>query len=70
VLRAEPSAAGFMGLDFEWTFTPSAGSHIIAPAWAAVPASDTLRARTDAPLIWTVEELVRQNTANNATTSG
>lgn len=54
-----------------WDFVPSAGSHVIGPAWASGGSVNlTARARADRPLMWTVEEIVRSNTPNNAVTSG
>lgn len=53
-------------LGFEWVFTPSPGSHIIAPAWG----SSDGRISSSAPLAWTVEEILRPNARNNATTTG
>lgn len=52
-----------------WNVTPSAGSHVIAPAWASSNGSSTvtLRARAGVPCGWIVEEIIRQNTGNNAT---
>jgi hypothetical protein len=48
---------------------PAAGSHLISPTWAS-GATATLKADSDEPLVFVVEEIVRQNTANNATTTG
>ncbi|HWK28088.1 MAG TPA: hypothetical protein VNS09_16100 [Solirubrobacter sp.] len=59
---------------FEWTFTPASGSHVIAPAYAKHDVSGATNAEIFAnaarPLVWEIEEIVRQNTANNVTTSG
>jgi hypothetical protein len=57
---------------FVYTFTPSAGSHLLEPAYARAggAGSAILRANSTTPLVWQVEEIVRQNTANNTTTSG
>lgn len=58
-------------LTFVWEFTPSPGSHIIAPAWATSGAiTATMRASTNRPMQWTVREIVRQNSPNNTSTSG
>jgi hypothetical protein len=58
-------------LTLVWTTTPSAGSHLIAPAWTETGANTlTAMARATAPLIWIVEEILRQNTKNNLTTTG
>jgi hypothetical protein len=54
---------------YEWTFVPSAGSHLIYPAFGAV-STFAFRARAGSPLIWEVKELLTQNTANNRTTTG
>jgi hypothetical protein len=62
--------AGAHKLYFEWIFTPSAGSHRIGPAVASGGITYTLLARSGFPILWTVEELQRQTTANNATTTG
>jgi hypothetical protein len=55
-----------------WEVTPSAGSHQVAPMWKSGNVAHTALAAASAafPLEWTVEEVVRQNTANNTTTSG
>lgn len=54
-----------------YTWTPSAGSHKIGWAWRITSAGTaTLFAGTGLPLVMTVEEIVRQNAANNTTTSG
>lgn len=56
-----------------WTIVPSAGSHQFAPGFASsVGGADTMKvyANTTFPLMMTVEEVLRQNTANNPTTTG
>jgi len=69
LLRATPQEGSSPVV--EWVTTPSAGSHIIAPAWGRLPSGTvTMFVSATQPLIWTIEEIVRQNTKNNATTSG
>lgn len=52
-------------------FTPSTGSHRVAPYWAATEAGTaTLAASATSKLVFVVEEVVRQDSANNTTTSG
>jgi hypothetical protein len=56
-----------------FTLLPAAGSHMLAPHWfasPATPATATVQASAAFGLEFEIEELVRQNTANNATTSG
>jgi hypothetical protein len=57
--------------EFEWVLTPAAGSHLFAPQFAS-PDTSLLTATPTAgsPMFFTIEEIVRQNTANNTTTSG
>lgn len=60
-------------LHVEYTFTPSAGSHTFD--WqAAVTGSDEIQFVTNAgtgqPLVAVIEEILRQNTKNNSTTTG
>lgn len=48
-----------------WTVVPAAGSHVFAPQFALVTAGTvTLFAAATTPLLYTVEELVRQNSSN------
>jgi hypothetical protein len=56
-------------LAFTYVTVPTAGSHVIAAAFAGA-ATATVRANSLQPLIFTIEELVRQNTKNNTTTTG
>jgi hypothetical protein len=56
-------------LAFSYVTVPTAGSHTIAAAWAAA-ATATVRATAGQPLVFTIEEIVRQNVKNNATTTG
>jgi hypothetical protein len=52
---------------FQWTFVPVAGSHVIAPAWACPGDTATAYANANRPFVWEVQEIVRQNAQNNAT---
>lgn len=54
----------------EFTFTPAAGSHVFAWYADETGTNPVLIAETFGPMVFEVEELVRQNTANNSTTSG
>jgi hypothetical protein len=69
-LLAQNSELTASGL--EWVTVPTAGSHRIYPAFAVSTGGNTLtlRAQAAAPLLWIVEEILTQNTANNATTTG
>lgn len=60
-----------MPLDLFWDLAPAAGSHTFCPMLAAA-ASGTLNVAASAahPIVITIEEIVRQSTANNAVTSG
>lgn len=51
---------------FEWVTTPAAGTHVIAPFYH-IQTSGTITAfaRSDIPLLLTVEEVVRQNASND-----
>lgn len=54
-----------------YTFVPSAGSHILSIAWGSYSAGTvTLLAKSGQPVVFTIEEILRQNTKNNATTTG
>jgi hypothetical protein len=53
-----------------WTLTPAAGSHLIGLGWLVSAGTATFNAAGSYPLEFTVEEVVRQNTANNTATSG
>jgi hypothetical protein len=58
-------------MNMQWTIVPAAGSHLIGWAWRTPSgASATLTASTTQPLEMEIEEIIRQNTANNTTTSG
>lgn len=66
-----PAAGGrFGGVLLEWDVLPAAGSHQFAPAFATSSNTLTLTANVNGALEMIVEEIVRQNTANNSTTSG
>ena len=68
---AEAAAAAKFALLAEWHFTPAAGSNIITPTWAASAGTATIHsAGVYGTATLTIEEAVRQNTKNNATTSG
>jgi hypothetical protein len=58
--------------DLSWVTTPAAGSHLFAPYYYAGSASGTvtLNAQAGFALEFVVEEIIRQNTANNTTTTG
>jgi hypothetical protein len=50
---------------FTWDMVPAAGSHVFGPAFAIGTAGTlTVQANATVPLIFTVEELVRQNASN------
>lgn len=70
VVYREDSGNGY--IDVSWVLTPAAGSHLFAPAWGQPNAITTTLTPTaySSAAIFTVEEIVRQNTKNNATTSG
>jgi hypothetical protein len=54
-----------------WTFTPTAGSHLIGPSLFAISGSYDVLASVDTPMQWVVEEIVRQDRANDGgVTSG
>jgi hypothetical protein len=55
---------------FEWETTPAAGSHQFSLAFLTTSGTLTLAATAADQLLFSVEEVVRQNTANNSTTSG
>jgi hypothetical protein len=62
-------------VDFEWITTPAAGSHLISPLERAASGNAFFVAAgaggaNGGQLEFTVEEIVRPNTANNTTTSG
>jgi hypothetical protein len=64
------TAANLYEIDYEWEVTPAAGSHLWGPAAKVNTSNVTLNSATSFPLVWSVEEIVRQNTANNTVTSG
>jgi hypothetical protein len=49
---------------------PAAGSHLVAPYWHVNLGTGKLLAQSGVALVFVVEELVRQNTANNVVTTG
>lgn len=57
-------------VDYIAEFTPTAGSHRFAPYWSVGAGTGTLNATSGVPLVFAIEELVRQNAYNNSTTSG
>lgn len=57
------------GILAQWDFVPAAGSHLFSPAFSGGTATGTVYA-SDPALQFTVEEIVRQNSRNNANTSG
>lgn len=65
------NSAGTQIRSYEFDYGPSAGSHLLGPCWK-VSGSITLTAiaQSGFALQFLVEELVRQNTANNTTTTG
>lgn len=64
------SAGGIALVHMEYVTTPAAGSHRFAPTWVPGAPTATLYATAASPLRFTVQELSRPNTANNAVTSG
>jgi hypothetical protein len=56
--------------NFEYEWVPTAGSHILQWLWRTPAGTGNMMSAVGAPCILTVEELVRQNAKNNATTSG
>lgn len=48
----------------DYTTTPTAGSHVIAPTWSTGVATATLFANAGGPLHMTVEEIVRPSADN------
>lgn len=69
---SSPSGSGYFIAAPEATITPAAGSHRFDVYWATAAGTAFAYAGAGAirPLELSIEELVRQNTANNATTSG
>lgn len=58
-------AAGDAGhLNLSWDWIPAPGSHLIKPQWLTSGATATIMAQATQPLIFTVEEIVRQNASN------
>lgn len=67
---ASGAAGQFSGVLAQVEFTPSAGSHRFSPAWVVGAGTATLLAQATVAVRFIVEELVRDNTANDITTSG
>jgi hypothetical protein len=57
-------------LNAEYEFNPAAGSHLVEFYWRAGTGTATLNANTTTPAVFTVEEIVKQNSANNTVTTG
>lgn len=63
--------ASEFAVSFAWEFVPAPGSNLIAPAAAIISSGAySILSDADTPILWTIEEIVRQNTANNTTTTG
>lgn len=60
-----PAAGYAIGFCLTWDTVPAAGSHQFAPYWWVSGGTATLFARATLPVELTVEEIVRQNTANS-----
>lgn len=60
-IRVANQGYGFTAV---YEFVPTAGSHVIGPAWSVSAGTGTIIATAAAPAIFTVEEIVRQNTDN------
>jgi hypothetical protein len=64
-------ASGAHGFATNWQYLPAAGSHRFKPQYSGAAAgTTTLYSGATRPLVFTVEEIVRQNAPNNALTSG
>ena len=70
--ESSPGGSGYLIVDTEIIVTPAAGSHTFDAYWATAAGTVFGYGGGGAvrPIEISVEELVRQNTANNATTSG
>jgi hypothetical protein len=70
--RDTSAAADSNYVALEWDITPPAGSHVFTPAFASPDGTTTVAVPefTSQVVTFTVEETVRQQTANNAVTSG
>lgn len=65
-----PTAGYNQPVALRYEAVPAAGSHRFSPTFSTNGGTLTLNGTSSNPLIVTIEEVVRQNTANNATTSG
>jgi hypothetical protein len=66
----EAGASTETAIAFEWVTVPAAGSHTVQWGITTTASTTTLSRSAGFPMEVTVEELVRQNTANNTVTSG
>jgi hypothetical protein len=59
-------------IGYAYVTTPAAGSHLLSPTYTDTTGLNTvtLNATAASPLVFVVEELVRQNAVNNTVTSG
>lgn len=57
-------------IESSWVIVPSAGSHKIGPAAQAITNAITFVGSASASIKLIIEEIVRQNTANNSVTTG
>jgi hypothetical protein len=66
-----PTAGNTIGNLLRYVAAPTAGSHTVSPTYAGGAAgTSTIVAIAAQPLIFTVEEVLRANTANNSVTTG
>jgi hypothetical protein len=70
LVRSVSAASMAGGGAYSWDLVPAAGSHLIGLAARRAVGNGTLYASAANPLVFTIEEIVRQNTANNATSTG
>lgn len=68
--RFDTATGSVSGVIAQWTGVPAAGSHLFSPVYAASSGTVTAFASSGVPMAFVVEEHVRQNTANNTTTTG
>lgn len=66
--NSTPAGAGVGAI--EWLLLPSAGSHVFKPQATVQSGTLTVQSSAATPLHLEFEELARQNTANNTTTTG
>lgn len=65
------AGGGHGGVLFQWEINPSAGSHRISVAWSTSAATASLSNSSGVAVPqMVIEEIIRQDRANNATTSG